>query len=149
MKRMLKKKGFWLLLVLVIAFLCLVFGGDGEPLDDVLFEEEEESEPFAVMPANPVPMTGETISVYLDSRQEQLLATARIPEPLSEEARAYLQFYSFWDCMDVNGDGWGDLQLPYRWEETADGSVCMYHYIWLWKDGTFRLDRNRSNAPAL
>ena len=96
-----------------------------------------------------VTVEGETISVYLDSRQEQLLATARIPDPLSEEAQAYLQFYSFWDCMDINGDGWGDLQLPYRWEETADGSVCMYHYVWLWKDGTFRLDRNRSNAPAL
>jgi len=64
MKKILRKKGFWLLLALILLFLYLVFGGTGEPLDDEIFEEEEESEPFAVMPANPVPMTGETISVY-------------------------------------------------------------------------------------
>ena len=64
MKRILKKKGFWLLLALIAVFFYLVFGGTGEPLDDAGFEEEEESEPFAVMPANPVKMTGETISVY-------------------------------------------------------------------------------------
>jgi len=64
MKRILRKKGFWLLLVLALLFLYLVFSGSGEPLEDAAYEEEEESEPFAVMPANPVEMTGETISVY-------------------------------------------------------------------------------------
>jgi len=64
MKKILRKKGFWLLLALIAVFIYLVFGGSGEPMDDDSYEEEEESEPFAVMPANPVPMTGETISVY-------------------------------------------------------------------------------------
>lgn len=64
MKRLFRKKGFWLLLALVAVFIYLVFGGSGEPMDDGAYEEEEESEPFAVMPANPVEMTGETISVY-------------------------------------------------------------------------------------
>ncbi len=64
MKNLFRKKGFWLLLALVAVFIYLVFGGSGEPMDDGAYEEEEESEPFAVMPANPVEMTGETISVY-------------------------------------------------------------------------------------
>ncbi len=64
MKTILKKKGFWITLVIVLAFAFLAFGGSGEPMDSDVIEEEEESEPFAVMPANPVKMTGETISVY-------------------------------------------------------------------------------------
>ena len=60
MKKILKKKGFWLLVVLVIIFAALLSGGE-----EVIEEEaEEESIPWATMPENPVPMTGETISVY-------------------------------------------------------------------------------------
>ena len=91
----------------------------------------------------------DTVFVYLDSREEQLLGTAKIPEPLSQEALDYLQIYSYWDCMDVNGDGWGDLQLPYRWEETSDGTLYLYCYVWLWDDGNFKLDKTRSNTPAV
>jgi len=64
MKTIYKKKGFWIILALIALFVYLAFGGSGEPMTDELIEEEEESEPFAVMPANPVKMTGETISVY-------------------------------------------------------------------------------------
>ena len=64
MKAIFRKKGFWLLLALIAVFIYLVFGGSGEPMDENAYEEEEDSESFAVMPANPVEMTGETISVY-------------------------------------------------------------------------------------
>ena len=64
MKTIMKKKRFWLILAIVLAAAYLAFGGSGEPAGDEIIEEEEESEPFAVMPANPVEMTGETISVY-------------------------------------------------------------------------------------
>ena len=64
MKTIYKKKGFWMILALIALFAFLAFGGSGEPIEDEVIEEEEESEPFAVMPANPVKMTGETISVY-------------------------------------------------------------------------------------
>ena len=63
MKTILKKKGFLAVLVIVLAAAVLAFGGGGEQADEVI-EEEEECSPFAVMPANPVKMTGETISVY-------------------------------------------------------------------------------------
>ena len=63
MKTILKKKGFLAVLIVVLAVVILGFGGDGKPADDA-GEEEEESIPFATMPANPVKMTGETISVY-------------------------------------------------------------------------------------
>lgn len=59
MKNILKKKGFWLLVVLAIVF-ALLSGGGEEAVEEV----EEEAVPWAVMPENPVPMTGETISVY-------------------------------------------------------------------------------------
>ena len=62
MKTILKKKGFWISLIIVLVFALLAFGSSPEP--EEMIEEEEESEPFAVMPANPVEMTGETISVY-------------------------------------------------------------------------------------
>ena len=94
-----------------------------------------------------VAVEGDTISVYLDSREEQLLGTAKIPAPLSQEALDYLH-NAYWDCMDLNGDGWGDLQLPYRWEETSDGTLYLYCYVWLWEDGSFVLDADRSNVPA-
>ena len=64
MKSIYKKKGFWILLAVIALFVYLAFGGSGEPADVEIIEEEEESEPFAVMPASPVKMTGETISVY-------------------------------------------------------------------------------------
>ena len=60
MKNILKKKGFWLLIILVIIFAMLLAGG--EEIEET--EEEEEVFPWATMPENPVPMTGETISVY-------------------------------------------------------------------------------------
>ena len=64
MKTILKKKGFWIIAVIVLAIAFLAFGGSGEQAEDAVIEEEEESEPFAVMPVSPVKMTGETISVY-------------------------------------------------------------------------------------
>ena len=60
MKKLLKKKGFWLLIVLVIVFALLASAGEEEVTEEV----EEETIPWATMPENPVPMTGETISVY-------------------------------------------------------------------------------------
>ena len=60
MKKILQKKGFWLLVILVIVFAMLLAGGE----EDVIEEVEEETIPWATMPENPVPMTGETISVY-------------------------------------------------------------------------------------
>ena len=73
MKRILKKKGFWIALIIALVFVYLAFGGSGREEEiiggadgptAIFVAEEEESEPFAVMPANPVEMTGETISVY-------------------------------------------------------------------------------------
>ena len=64
MKTIFKKKGLWIVLIVVLVFAYLAFGGSGEPADDAAVEEEEERAPFAVMPENPVKMTGETISVY-------------------------------------------------------------------------------------
>lgn len=60
MKKILQKKGFWLLVILVIVFAMLLAGGGEETVE----EAEEETIPWATMPENPVPMTGETISVY-------------------------------------------------------------------------------------
>ena len=96
-----------------------------------------------------IAVEGETVFVYEDSRKEQLLGTAQIPKPLSREALDYLEIYSYWECIDLNGDGWGDLQLPYRWEKTSDGELFLYCYVWLWKDGSFVLDASRSAAPAI
>ena len=61
MKKILQKKGFWLLVILLIAFFMLLSGGGEEVVEE---EVEEETIPWATMPENPVPMTGETISVY-------------------------------------------------------------------------------------
>jgi len=93
---------------------------------------------------------GQTINIYLDTREEQLLTQVQIPQPLSEAARTELNGRSFWDLRDMNADGWGDLQLPYRWEETENG-VCAYAYCWLWQEstGTYKLDQERSNTPIV
>ena len=90
------------------------------------------------------------VLVYLDQRQEQLWGSAAIPAPLSEEAREHLLIYTYWDCVDLNGDSWGDLQLPYRWEEGADGSVYQYDYCWLWNPAaqSYTYDAARSANPV-
>ena len=91
-----------------------------------------------------------TVKVWLDQREEQVWGTAQIPEPLSAEALEHLEIYSYWECWDLNGDGWGDLQLPYRWEQGQDGSVYQYCYCWLWDDenSTYVYDPRRSQEPA-
>ena len=65
------KKRLLAALLILLAAAAFAFGGDDADViggadgpTAILVAEEEESEPFAVMPANPVPMTGETISVY-------------------------------------------------------------------------------------
>ena len=91
------------------------------------------------------------ILVYLDTREEQLWGTARMPEPLSVEAKNHLQLYTYWECMDLNGDGWGDLQVPCRWEESTDGSVYQYAWCFLWdhESGIYVYDPNRSANPVI
>ena len=76
-----------------------------------------------------VRVEGQDIFVYLDTREERLWGTARIPEPLAAPIPAY------WDCRDLNGDGWGDMRLPFRWETAEDGSVVQYSYCWHWDNG--------------
>lgn len=92
----------------------------------------------------------QTLHIYLDKREETLLDQVKIPEPLSPEALSEARFHSFWECRDMNGDGWGDLQLPYRWEETENG-VCAYAYCWLWdsESGHFVLDKELSSNPMM
>lgn len=92
-----------------------------------------------------VQVVGQDISVYLDTRQERLWGTARIPEPLTAAVPAY------WELRDLNGDGWGDLRLPYRWEEAEDGSVYQYSYCWLWDAGdeAYRFDAEASEKPVI
>lgn len=94
---------------------------------------------------------GQQITVYLDAREEQIWGKAQIPDSLSQEALDHLQFYTFWECWDLDGDGWGDLQLPYRWAEAADGTVYQYNYYWLWNPemGTYLLDSASSSQPAI
>ena len=91
------------------------------------------------------------ISVYLDAREETLWGTAQIPDPLSQEAKSYLAFYTYWECQDMDGDGWGDLQLPYRWVEAEDGTVYQYNYYWLWnpEEGIYSLDAAASAQPVI
>ena len=92
-----------------------------------------------------------SVKVWLDEREEQLWGTAQIPAPLSAAALDHLDIYTYWECWDLNGDGWGDLQLPYRWEETQDGSVYQYCYCWLWDSdsGSYVYDAKRSLEPAI
>lgn len=89
--------------------------------------------------------------VYLDTREEQLWGSAEIPAPLSEEAREHLQIYTYWDCPDLNGDGWGDLQLPCRWETAEDGSVYQYCHCWTWDPigKTYVYDASASAQPVI
>ena len=93
----------------------------------------------------------QTVTVWLDKREETLWGTAAIPNPLSAEAQEHLEIYTYWECWDLNGDGWGDLQLPYRWEEGQDGSVYQYCYCWLWDSerNTYIYDALRSSEPAI
>lgn len=88
---------------------------------------------------------GQTISVYLDTREERLWGTAQIPEPLTLPLPAY------WECRDMNGDGWGDLRLPFRWETAEDGSVFQYSYCWHWdnEEKTFIYDADASAKPVI
>ncbi len=94
---------------------------------------------------------GQQITLYLDSREEQIWGTAQIPVALSQEAQDNLQFYTFWECWDMDGDGWGDLQLPYRWEEGSDGSVYQYNHCWFWdpETGTYLYDSVLSSQPVI
>lgn len=93
----------------------------------------------------------QTVTVWLDKREETLWGTATIPNPLSAEALEHLEIYTFWECWDLNGDGWGDLQLPYRWEEGQDGSLYQYCYCWLWdnEQNTYIYDALRSSEPVI
>lgn len=94
---------------------------------------------------------GQEVLVYLDDREEHLWGTAQIPEPLSAEALEHLDIYTYWECRDLNGDGWGDLQMPYRWEEAADGSVCQYCHCWQWDPdtGSYTYDLVASRLPSI
>lgn len=75
---------------------------------------------------------GQELLIYLDDREQIPVDRVSIPAPLSAEAQEHLSIYTYWECMDLSGDGWGDLQLPYRWEEKEDGSVYQYAYCWIW-----------------
>lgn len=94
---------------------------------------------------------GQELLVYLDTREERLWGSAQIPEPLSAEALEHLEIYTYWECRDVNGDGWGDLQLPCRWEEADDGSVYQYGHCWTWNPAanTYIYDRQTSSQPMI
>ena len=91
------------------------------------------------------------VTVWLDEREEQLWGTAEIPEPLSPAALEHLEIYTYWECWDLNGDGWGDLQLPYRWEKEQDGALYQYCYCWLWDADSdcYRYDSQRSKEPVI
>lgn len=93
----------------------------------------------------------QTVFVYLDKREQQLWGSAVIPEPLSDEALEHLDIYTYWDCRDLNGDGWGDLQLPCRWETGEDGSLYQYCHCWLWDPGeeSYRYDARISAQPVI
>ena len=118
---------------------------EGKNLDSGVWETPDGTEDLLVW------MDGQTIWVYLDQREEQLVGQAQIPELLSEEAQEYVQMGLFWDCMDLNGDGWGDLQLPYRWAESEDGMLYQYAYCWMWNESaqTFDLDVLQSDMPMM
>lgn len=88
---------------------------------------------------------GQEILVYLDAREERLWGTAHIPEPLALPAPVY------WECRDLNGDGWGDLRLPYRWETAEDGSMYQYSYCWHWDNNerAYVYDAQSSEKPVI
>ena len=88
---------------------------------------------------------GQEVSVYLDTREQRLWGTVHIPEPLTLPAPTY------WSCRDLNGDGWGDLRLPYRWETAEDGSMYQYSYCWYWDNNekAFIYDAQSSEMPVI
>ena len=92
-----------------------------------------------------IQVEGQTISVYLDTREERLWGTAQIPEPLTLPLPAY------WECRDMNGDGWGDLRLPFRWETAEDGSMFQYSYCWHWDNSerAYVYDAQSSEKPVI
>lgn len=93
---------------------------------------------------------GQTINIYEDKREEHLITQVQIPQTLSDQAHGELLALSYWECRDKNGDGWGDLQLNYRWEETENG-VFVYAHCWLWDSTSqsFAYDAARSNEPVI
>lgn len=96
-------------------------------------------------------LEGQEVLVYRDEREEILFDKVCLPEPLSPEAREHLSIYTYLDCVDVSGDGWGDLRLPCRWEEKADGSVYQYAWCFLWDpaEGAFVYDPALSATPMM
>lgn len=91
------------------------------------------------------------ILVYRDEREEKLFGSAQLPGPLSQEAQEHLAIYTYWDCVDLSGDGWGDLRLPCRWEEASDGSVYQYAWCFVWDpaEGIFAYDPTLSAEPVI
>ena len=87
---------------------------------------------------------GQEISVYLDAREQRLWGTAHIPQALALPLPAY------WQCSDLNGDGWGDLRLPYRRETAEDGSMYQYSYCWHWDNNerAYVYDAQSSEKPV-
>ena len=91
------------------------------------------------------------IKVYLNEREEILWGTAQLPQSLSQDAQDYLMDCAYWDLWDVNGDEYGDLQLPYRWEEASDGAFYQYNYCWTWdpENLTYVFDTELSGQPVI
>lgn len=91
------------------------------------------------------------IKVYLNEREEIFWGAAQLPQTLTQEAQDYLAVCAYWDCWDVNGDEYGDLQLPYRWEEDADGALCQYNYCWTWdpENNLYVFDAETSAQPVI
>lgn len=88
---------------------------------------------------------GQEIFVYLDAREQRLWGTAHIPQALT------LPLPTYWECHDLNGDGWGDLRLPYRWETAEDGSMYQYSYCWYWDNNerVYVYDAESSEKPVI
>ena len=88
---------------------------------------------------------GQEIQVYLDAREQRLWGTAYIPQALT------LPLPTYWQCTDLNGDGWGDLRLPYRRETAEDGSMIQYSYCWYWDNNekTFIYNAEASEKPVI
>lgn len=98
-----------------------------------------------------IQVEGQQVFVYLDDREENLMGTAHLPKPLTEEALEHLEIYTYWECQDLDGDGWGDLQVPCRWEEEADGTLFQYGWCFLWNPstGSYTYDALLSHGPMM
>lgn len=96
-------------------------------------------------------LEGDQILVYLNERDEILWGAAQLPQSLTQEAQDYLLICAYWDLWDVNGDEYGDLQLPYRWEESSDGTIYQYNYCWTWdpENSTYVFDAELSGQPVI